>query len=726
MLTIERLFDSPALAGPTLLGIKVAPDGSRVTYLRGKPDAATRLDLWEYDLRLRQSRRLVDCDSMISALAPSTEEEARQERQRTAALSGILEYDCAPDGQSLVFGCGGNLYHLSQPGGSEPTIVRLTQGDAGETDARISPAGTQVAFVRRQNLFVLDLRSLQEHPLTADGGGTLSNAMAEFIAQEEMDRHRGFWWSPDDAHIAFLQVDESQVAVRDRLDIGAQGTINVQQRYPAAGERNASLRLGVVNVQTAAIRWMDLGTDEDIYIARVDWLPDGARLAVQRQSRDQRRLDLLFIDIADGQGREILRESSPTWVDLHDELTFVRNGREFIWASSRDGFRHLYLYSVEGRLLRQLTQGDWIVDDFRARAIKAVDESRRLVYFTATLGDPTQRHLYVTSLETQDPANPRRISTQDGVHGITMPGSADFYIDHFSGPMQPPQAALRSIDGGLITYLCENRLDANHPYAAFMSEESIPEHGDILAADGAQLHYRLFKPSGMDPTRRYPAILDVYGGPGAQRVLKNWAGATFTQIMTRAGYFVLQLDNRGSASRGVRFQAPIHRRLGQVEVQDQILGAGWLARQPQVDAQRIGVWGWSYGGYLTLMLLLTAPEVFRAGVAGAPVTDWTLYDTHYTERYLGTPQDNADGYAASSVLSYTERLRGDLLVMHGMADDNVLFTHSTRLFHSLQTLGKHFDIMAYPGGKHGLTRTTDGRHAYATIKRFFDHHLRQP
>jgi dipeptidyl-peptidase-4 len=234
------------------------------------------------------------------------------------------------------------------------------------------------------------------------------------------------------------------------------------------------------------------------------------------------------------------------------------------------------------------------------------------------------------------------------------------------------------------------------------------------------LQYRLFKPAHFDPARKYPAIVDVYGGPGVQRVLNNWTGSSFTQILTRAGYVVFQLDNRGSASRGTAFQAPIHGRLGEIEVADQVVGARWLASQAFVDPDRIGVWGWSYGGYMSLMLMFKAPDLFRAGVAGAPVTDWTLYDTHYTERYLGRPQDNAAGYEASSVLPYAKNLRGKLLVMHGMADDNVLFLNSTKLFRQLQDLGKPFDVMVYPGAKHGLTRQHDGRHAYATILQFFN------
>jgi dipeptidyl-peptidase-4 len=271
--------------------------------------------------------------------------------------------------------------------------------------------------------------------------------------------------------------------------------------------------------------------------------------------------------------------------------------------------------------------------------------------------------------------------------------------------------------------LLENRLDSNHPYAPNLRDHSPGEIGTLTAADGQSLFYRLFRPAHFDATKHYPAIVDVYGGPGVQRVLNNWSGSSFTQILTRAGYVVFQLDNRGSAFRGTRFQAPIYGKLADVEVADQVQGARWLASQSYVDAPRIGVWGWSYGGYLSLMLMFKAPELFRTGVAGAPVTDFSIYDTHYTERYLGKPQDNLTGYEASSVLPYAKDLQGDLLVMHGMADDNVLFLNSTRLFRRLQDMCKPFDVMVYPGAKHGLTRQHDGRHAYGMIKRFFDAHI---
>jgi dipeptidyl-peptidase-4 len=383
----------------------------------------------------------------------------------------------------------------------------------------------------------------------------------------------------------------------------------------------------------------------------------------------------------------------------------------------------LYLYDYQGRLVRQLTAGNWNVDDFRARAIKAVDEKHRFVYFSATETSPVERQLYRASLDTQNPQNPERISRDAGIHGITMSPDARFYVDNFTSSTQPPQVSLHAADGKLVAQLLENRLDAGHPDAAYLDGNSVPEFGTLTAADGQTLHYRIFKPSHFDPAVRYPAIVDVYGGPGVQRVLDNWTGSSFTQILTRAGYVVFQLDNRGTAFRGTAFQAPIRGRLGEIEVADQVQGARWLGSQSFVDRSRIGVWGWSYGGYMTLMMMFKAPQVFRAGVSGAPVTDWALYDTHYTERYLDRPQDNAAGYAASSVLPYAKALEGRLLVMHGMADDNVLFQHSTKLFRTLQDLGKPFDVMVYPGAKHGLVRQHDGRHAYATILRFFDENL---
>jgi len=727
-LSIDRLFDAPALAGPTIMGLQISPDGARITYLRGSDEHKDRLDLWEYRVADGQSQRLVDARLIAPEVQPlSAEEAGRRERQRRAAFSGILEYSFAPSGTALLVPSGGKLFYFDLDAAATDAMREIGAGHGFATDASISPLGRYVAYVREQNLLIFDLAATApgasaELAITTDGEGAIKYGLAEFVAQEEMGRSSGYWWSPDDRYIAFARVDESPVALLQRFEIAADNVGTFAQRYPAAGAANAKVTLGVADIAAGDVAWLDLGA-EDHYLARVDWLPDGKTLAVQRQSRDQHRLDLLFVEISSGTVRQILSESSETWVELHDELTFLKRSSEFIWASMRDGRQHLYLYANDGRLVRQLTAGDWCVDDFRARAIKWVDEQQRLVYFTATRDGPTTRALYRVSYADGPRAEPQRITSEEGVHAITIAAGGRFFLDQFTSRRQPPRVALHAIDGTFSAYLLENRLDENHPDAPYRDTNSTPEFGTLAAADGQALHYRLFKPAGFDPGRRHPAILDVYGGPGVQRVLDNWTGSSFTQILTRVGYVVLQLDNRGSAGRGTAFQAPIHGKLGETEVADQVLAARWLAAQTYVDPTRIGVWGWSYGGYLTLMLMFKAPEIFRAGAAGAPVTDWSLYDTHYTERYLGTPAENAEGYAASAVFPYAANLRGDLLLIHGMADDNVLFLHATKLYRRLQDLGKPFEIMVYPGAKHGLTRQHDGRHAYATILRFFDRHL---
>ncbi len=724
-LTIDRLFDAPALAGPTIVGLKISPDGARVTYLKGKAEDKDRLDLWEYNIHDGQARVLVDS----KALAPkqeklSDEELSRRERQRTAALSGILEYTFAPAGDAVLFPLSGKLFYYQLATPKHKPVVQLIDTHGFLTDATVSPAGGYIAYVRDQNLYGYDIAAKHERALTTDGGGPIKNGMAEFVAQEEMDRSTGYWWAPDGKHIAFARVDETPIQVTERFEIAADNVATFAQRYPITGGPNAQIKLGIIDVANGGITWVDLGVDQDIYLARVNWLPDGKSLAIQRESRNQRRLDLLFADIDTGKTRTILTETSNTWIDLNDELSFLKNSREFIWASNRDGYTHLYLYDYDGHLIRQLTAGKWVVDDFRKHAVMGVDEKSRTVYFTATEKGPTERHLYRTSLDTADPLKVQRITQNEGVHGIAMSPDARFYIDTFTSSAQPPQSSLHSADGALKAWLLENRLDAQHPDAAYLADNSVPEVGTLTAADGQTLYYQLFKPLHFDPSKRYPAIVDVYGGPGVQRVLNSWHGSSFTQILTRSGYVVFALDNRGSAFRGTAFQSPIHRRLGDVEVTDQVQGARWLMAQSFVDPARIGVWGWSYGGYMTLNLMFKAPDVFRAGVAGAPVTDFALYDTHYTERYLDRPQDNPDGYAASSVLPYAKDLKGKLLVMHGMADDNVLFLNSTKLFRKLQDLSKPFDVMVYPGAKHGLMRQNDGRHGYKMVLRFFDENLK--
>ncbi len=729
-LTIDRLFSGPDLSGASLRSPRISPDGRFVAYLKGKDTNKDQLDLWGYDIAHHEHHLLVDSAVLEpQQRALSAEEESRRERQRTAALSGIVEYEFSPDSHHLLVPLGGDLYVYDLQSTPDKAVRRLTSGGRSETDAHFSPHGSYVSFIRDQNLVIYDLATSTERAITQDGGGVLSYGTAEFIAQEEMDRSTGYWWSPDEKSIAFTKVDESPVAEADRFEIYADGVKVIKQRYPAAGAHNALVQLFVQKLAAdPGPVQVDLGKNTDIYLARVNWFPGSDSLAVQRQSRDQKTLDLLKADAATGTTHTLLSEHSDTWVDLHEELTFLKHTPRFIWASSRSGFKHLYLYSQDGTLIRPLTSGEWQVtaDAESSRAIDGVDEKAGLLYFTANTESVLERHLYSIAFNEPNP-RPRRITTDAGWHSISMSKDTRFFLDTYSTPERPPSLMLRATDGRTLEALVPNELKPGHPYFPYLPEHIASEFGTLQASDGQTLYYQLLKPKNLVPGKRYPVVVDVYGGPGVQRVQRSWNGGPlgfFRQYLVQQGYIVFTLDNRGSAGRGVRFKTAIYHHMASVEVQDQVVGANFLKTLPYVDPKRIGVFGWSYGGYMTLMCMMQAPDVFAVGIAGAPVTDWHLYDTHYTEQFMGTPQENPAGYAGSSVMTYAEKLQGPLLIMHGMADDNVLFAHSTTLFKKLQDLNKPFDIMTYPGSKHGLMRVAStGLHGYNTVKRFLDTQL---
>jgi dipeptidyl-peptidase-4 len=690
-LTLEALTGDAPLSGPTLTKPKIAPDGSRVTFLRGKDTDRFRLDLWEYDVASGQTRLLVDSKVVLPGdEVLSDEEKARRERQRIASLSGIVDYFWAPDAKRLLFPLGGELYLYDLAGAK---VRKLTQGGGFATDPKVSPLGKFVSFVRDRDLWVIDLASGKERRLTTDGSQTIGNGVAEFVADEEMDRHTGYWWAPDDSAIAYARIDESPVPVRERFEIYADRTDVVQQRYPAAGDANVAIELFTVAPDGTHRRRVDLGAEADIYLARVDWI-DGNRLAFQRQSRDQRRLDLVEATLSTGKQRTLLTETSATWIDLHNNLKFLKDGG-FLWSSQRDGFSHLYRYDTTGRQT-QLTRGDWMVEE-----VLGVDEAIGTSYFSASTDSPTQRHVYSLPLAGGEP---RRLSGAGGWHDAKFSDNATVFADAWSDRQTPPRMELFRASGEKLATLLENDVhDAAHPYAKYLGAHLPIEFGQQLAADGSVLHYSLIKPAGFDPQRKYPVVAYVYGGPAAQTVKDAWA-PDFNQYLAQQGYVVFSLDNRGTPRRGARFGGALFRKQGTVEVEDQVAGVQWLAKQPWVDAKRVGVYGWSNGGYMTLMLLSKRSDVYACGVAGAPVTDWALYDTHYTERYMDQPKANPEGYAGASVFTHLDGLDSKLLLIHGMADDNVLFTNSTRLMSELQKRGKSFELMTYPGAKHGLQK----------------------
>lgn len=714
-LSIERIYGDTSLSGVSPRGVKISPDGKRVGYLRGRTDNQYQLDLWVYDARDHESHLLVDSKALLPQEQLSDVEKARRERARTASFRGILNYHWSHDGQMLLFPLGDTLYLCRFDTNMKANLRRLVTGTS-VVDPQISPKGGYVSFVRDQNLFVIDLASGAERQLTHDGGGTVHNAEAEFISQEEMGESRGYWWAPDDSEIAFKQFDESQVPIIRRFEIYADSTTVVEQRYPGAGEANVTVKLGIVRPSNGQLRWIDLGGNVDIYLARVKWLPDSKAVSYQRQSRDQKRLDLVTVDIASLAQRILITETSDTWVNLHDDLHFLENRSEFVWSSERTGYNHLYLYRIDGTLLRPLTSGEWNVD-----GLLDMDESSELVYFASNRDTIIDKQLYTVRLDSA-PEDPILISSGSGWHDATFPDEADtvsLYVDRFSNPGTPPQTSVRGPDGEFLAWIEENRLGEHHPYWRHAGLHVIPEYGTILSGDDQLLHYGMLKPPHFDSAKRYPVVVSVYGGPTSQSVSRGWTDM-FSQYLAQRGYIVFELDNRGTARRGRRFADALYHRMGDVEVRDQLAGIDWLKRLPYVDAQRIAVNGWSYGGYMAVMLLAKGGDRIAAAIAGAPVTDWRIYDTHYTERYLGTPQENPVGYDSSAVFGSLSGIRSPLLLIHGMADDNVLFTNSTELMDKLQKQAVQFQLMTYPGGKHGLSTPAMQKHVHRLMIEFLD------
>ena len=714
-LTLEAITGSAPLSGPTLTKPQVAPDGSRVTFLRGKDRDRNRLDLWEYDIASGQTRLLVDSSVVLPGEEVlSDEEKARRERQRIAALSGIVDYQWSPDGKALLFPLGGELYFYDLTKSGRDAVRKLTNGGGFATDPKISPKGGFVSFIRDRNLWAIDLTSGEEVQLTRDGSDTIGNGVAEFVADEEMDRHTGYWWAPDDAAIAFARIDETPVPVQKRYEVYPDRTEVVEQRYPAAGDPNVRVQLGVIAPKTGAKpRWIDLGKDPDIYLARVDWR-DPQRLTFQRQSRDQKKLELIETTLTNGTQRMLVTETSTTWVPLHNDLRFLKDGR-FLWSSERSGFEHLYIASEDGSTLTALTQGEWVVD-----GLLAIDETAGLAYVSGTRDGATEAHVYAVPLSGGEP---RRLTQAPGMHAATFARNASVFVDSWSSDTTLPQIELFKADGTkLATLLVNDVSDATHPYAKYRAAHQPTAYGTLTAADGTTpLHYSLIKPAGFDPKKQYPVVVFVYGGPAAQTVTRAWPGRSdsfFNQYLAQQGYVVFSLDNRGTPRRGAAFGGALYGKQGTVEVDDQLRGVAWLKSQAFVDPARIGVYGWSNGGYMTLMLLAKHSEAYACGVAGAPVTDWALYDTHYTERYMDLPKANEAGYREASVFTHVDGIgAGKLLLIHGMADDNVLFTNSTKLMSELQKRGTPFELMTYPGAKHGL-RGSDLLHRYRLTEDF--------
>jgi dipeptidyl-peptidase-4 len=728
-LPIQRVFAAPALNGPAPRGVQISPDGSLVTYLKPEPTDQTTFDLWARPIQGGAERRLIEGAAVEPKTAVLTEaEKGRRERQRIAGDHGVTDYKWDEIGAQILVPAAGKLYLADAKTGA----VRALPGVADASDAKISPRGGCVTYVRDQNLHAVDLKTGRDVAITTEGKDALSFGVAEFVAQEEMDRFTGYWTSPDDKRIAFTRVDESPVDIVPRFEIGAEGATVVNQRYPKAGRPNAIVELYVAPVEGGARVKVDLGPNTDIYLARVDWSKDGKTLYVQRESRDQTTLDLLAVDPATGASKVLITEHQTPWINLNDDFTPLKTG-DFIWGSERTGFHHLYLYRADGTLVRPITHGDWPVaqsggSGVHPSAVAGVDEKAGVVYFIASVESPLVRNLYAVSYSHTD--EPRRITPGDGWWTVDLAKDHKSFVGAYTDPKTPTQTALYSIKGERLGWIEENALKPGHPYYPYLDHKTYPEFGTLKAEDGQTLHYSITKPYGFDPTKKYPAIISVYGGPGVLPMVgKRWAGGT-DQLLTQAGYVLFRLDNRGTSNRGLKFEAAIHKAMGGPEVRDQLVGERYLASLPYVDPKRIGMMGWSYGGFMTIRTLTEPGSGLVAGAAGGPPSDWRFYDTHYTERYMGDPRTDGAAYDRAALLPRLPELAKPgaprLLLLHGMADDNVVFENSTRIMAALQAQETPFDLMLYPGERHGVRTPSKEVQLWETYLAFFKRMLGGP
>ncbi len=713
-LTIEALYQADSLSGPSLRRATFSPDGRLVTLLRGSETEASKLDLWAYDVESGEANVLVRADDVTGADTELSEEEKnRRERQRIYD-TGIIDYAWDRQGKQLLFPIGGDVYLYTL---ADQQAKNVTETDAFETDAKISPRGQFLSYVRDDELIVYDIGSDRERQVTNGADGSIRNAVAEFVAQEELDRDTGYWWSPDEEYIAHTQIDESPVAIAERLDFSADGTKTIRQRYPFAGTDNVRIRLGITTPRGGRTIWAELGSDANIYLADAVWARNGSTLYVLRLSRDQQTLDVLAVNPETGQSRIILTETSETWVNLRGGLRPLPDGH-FLWESERSGFNHLYLYAADGRLIRQLTEGDWPVSQ-----VECVNIATNTIYFAGWRTSALEQHVFKLNTETGEI---NQLTETPGWHSAGFDGKCARFLHRYSSDVQPPQVSLETVEDGFSFWLVENQLDDTHPYTPYKDSHLAWTYGTLTAEDGQELDYRVLWPEGHTPDTASPApaIQLVYGGPHVQQVANRWR-SLYPQYLADQGYVVFQLDNRGAWNRGKAFEDVIYQQMGQPEVTDQALGTKWLASQPGVDGDRIGVQGWSYGGYMTLMMLGQQPDLYAAGVAGAPVTDWRTYDTAYTERYMGDPREGSAAYDAASVLTYARGIKDDaLLLIHGMADDNVIFQNSIDLMAALQTAGTDFELMTYPGEKHGFRQRKNRIHYTTKAVEFFNTRLK--
>ena len=697
--TIETVIGSAAtLAGRATGAIVWAPDGAR--FVLNERDT-----LFLYDVKSGRQREIVALNKLENAAVKAPPAAAFDWTNRRVGESDVQWF---ADGKHLLVSASGDLFIVDVNKGS---FDALTQTPVPERDPKLSPDNKYVSFRRGSDLYCLDVTTKQVTQLTNKGSDTLLNGLLDWVYPEELDLSTAHWWSPDSQSIAYLQFDVSREPIFPQVSLLPTHPVLEPERYPKAGDPNAEVRLGVVPVRGGATRWMDLGEPRGFLLARVVWAPSSREILAERLNRVQNKLDLLLANVDTGAARVVLHEEDRFWINVKGEPIFLGGDDQFLWTSERTGFRHLYVCGTDGKAPKQLTSGDWEVD-----AVLGVDKARETIYFTSAEQSPLERQIYSIGF---DGSGKKRISIYPGTHGVSLSPGALYFMDDFSSLTAPPRSTIYTGDGTELRKFREP--EPTHAEYDILPTEIVT----MKTSDGTQLYARLIKPAGFRPGVKYPAVVTVYGGPGVQSVHNMWQGVSWDQVLAHKGFVIWQLDNRGSSGRGHLFESVIYHDMGQHELADQKEGLQYLIAQGFVDPKRIGLYGWSYGGYMTLYTVTNAPGLIKAAIAGAPVTSWNNYDSIYTERYMGLPDEDPEAYKSTSPQTKAANFEGTrLLMVHNMEDDNVHFQNTVQMANAFENAGKQFYMLVYSQKTHGVTGREARKQLLEETTSFFEENLK--
>ncbi len=573
--------------------------------------------------------------------------------------------------------------------------------------ADFSPDGSKVAFVRENNIFIKDLVSGEEMQITFDGKDrNIINGTTDWVYEEEFGFIKGFYWSPDGSKIAYYRFDESAVVEYEMQMWGELYPVMHKYKYPKAGEDNSIVSIHFYDLESGKIVDADLGDEKDQYIPRIKWSSRDGYLAIQRLNRLQNHLEILLTNAETGKSSLIYDEENKYYIDITDHLTFT-DENHFLITSEMDGYYHLYYYSMDGTLVRQLTNGKWDVTD-----ILGFDSKRNLIYFEAAKSSPMNRDLMSVSLD----GKMQTLSQREGTNSASFSNNYDYYINNFSDANTPPYITLNRNDGKTVRILEENTgLIAKIQEYGYLDREFIK----IPTEDGIELNAWMIRPPNFDPEKQYPLLMYVYGGPGSQTVQNSWGGGNlWYQMLAQNGIVCISVDNRGTGARGEEFKKMTYLQLGKYETIDQIAAAKYLAEMPWINDEHIGIFGWSYGGFMSTLCMTKGADIFDVGIAVAPVTNWKYYDNIYTERFMRTPQENPDGYEDNSPINFTDGLEGKYMLVHGTADDNVHVQNTIDLITALVESDKQFDLQIYPNKNHGIYGGNTRYHLYQRLTSF--------